>query len=141
MGVILDSSILIADERGRFDLPGLFRARSGEEFFIAAITASELLHGVERANSADRREKRSRYVEGVLHKLPVIDFELSVARRHARLWAELEVTGSMIGPHDLQIAATALDHGHSLATLNEPEFARVPGLRVEDVAPFVIVRF
>ncbi|MBE2285637.1 MAG: type II toxin-antitoxin system VapC family toxin [Prosthecobacter sp.] len=140
MGVILDSSVLIADERGRFDLPALFRARAGEEFFIAAITASELLHGVERANTPERREKRSLYVEGVLRKLPVIDFELAVARRHARLWAELEVAGRVIGPHDLLIAATALDQGHSVATLNEAEFASVPGLRLENLSAFVVAR-
>lgn len=136
MGLILDSSVLIAAERGRFDLPALFRANAGEEFFIAAITASELLHGVERANTPERREKRLLYVEGVLQRLPVIDFEMTVARRHAQLWAELEVARKMIGPHDLLIAATALVHGHALATLNTSEFAHVPELRMADVAPF-----
>lgn len=137
MGVILDSSVLIAAERGRFDLPALFRARAGEEFFIAAITASELLHGVERANTQERKEKRSLYVEGGLQRIPVIEFELSVARRHAQIWAELEITRKMIGPHDLLIAATALERGHSVATLNHGEFTHVPHLVLEDVAPFV----
>ncbi len=140
MGIILDSSVLIAAERGRFDLPALFRAREGEEFFIAAITASELLHGVERANTEERREKRSRYVEGVLQRLPVIEFGLAVGRRHARLWAELEVLRKIIGPHDLLIAATALEHGHSLATLNQSEFSHVPQLVLEDVVPFAVTK-
>lgn len=137
MGLILDGSVLIAAERGRFDLLALFQARANEEFFIAAITASELLHGVERANTPERREKRSRYVEGVLQRLAVIDFETGVARRHARIWAELEMTGKLIGPHDLLIAATAMEHDHSLATLNHAEFSNVPGLKLEDVSPFV----
>jgi tRNA(fMet)-specific endonuclease VapC len=55
MGLILDSSILIAAERGRFDLPALFQSRPDEAFFIAAITASELLHGVQRADTPERR--------------------------------------------------------------------------------------
>jgi len=136
MGLILDTSIIVADERGRFSLASLFRARAGTEFFISSITASELLHGVERANTAERREKRSIYVEELLKMLPAIEFDLRVARRHARLWAELEVSRKMIGPHDLIIAATALEHGHSVATLNQSEFSHVPQLLLEDMGPF-----
>lgn len=140
MGLILDTSVIVADERGRFSLAALFSARAGEKFFISSITASELLHGVERANTAERREKRSSYVEGVLQRFPIIEFELSVARRHARIWAELEVSRKMIGPHDLIIAATALEHGHTLATLNQSEFSHVPQLLLEDVAPFALAK-
>lgn len=49
MGLILDSSLLIADERGKFEMPGFLRQSSALRPVIAAITASELLHGVERA--------------------------------------------------------------------------------------------
>lgn len=42
----------------------------------------------------------------------------------------------MIGPHDLQIAATALAAGHEVATLNAQEFQRVAGLRVVDAIRF-----
>lgn len=140
MGLILDTSVIVADERGRFSLAALFRARAEEGFFISSITVSELLHGVERANTAERREKRSLYVEGLLQKFSIIEFDLMVARRHARIWAELEVSRKMIGPHDLIIAATALEHGHSLATLNQAEFAHVPQLVLEEVAPFAVTK-
>jgi len=49
MGVILDSSVLIAAERKRFDLVGFLSAHANDTIFITAITASELLHGCERA--------------------------------------------------------------------------------------------
>lgn len=49
MGLILDSSLLIADERGRFDMPGFLRQISGVQPVMAAITASELLHHDDRA--------------------------------------------------------------------------------------------
>ncbi len=137
MGLIIDSSVLIAGERGKFDLPAFFSAHDNEHFYIAAITASELLHGVERANTKDRRETRSRYVEEVLAQIPVIDIDLSVARRHAVLWARLERSGKIIGPHDLLIAATALEWGHSVATLNLDEFIRVPDLQISDVRKFI----
>ncbi|HBJ85501.1 MAG TPA: VapC toxin family PIN domain ribonuclease [Verrucomicrobiales bacterium] len=138
MGLILDSSILIAAERGRFDLPTLFQSRPDEAFFIAAITASELLHGVQRADTPERREQRSSRVEAILQKLPVIDFDLTTARRHAVLWADLQARRQLIGPHDMLIAATALERGYELTTLNHDEFARVQGVTVVDVRPFVI---
>ena len=137
MGVILDSSVLIAAERGKLDLQGLLRAHRDEVFQIAAITAAELLHGCERANSDPLRERRSRFVEGVIRDFGVVPFTLTEAREHARLWATLEIAGQMIGPRDLEIAATALAMGFAVATRNLGEFRRIPGLPLLDVAPFV----
>jgi predicted nucleic acid-binding protein len=137
MGLILDTSVLIAAEKGRLDLAALFAAHADETFFFAAITAAELLHGVERAQPAARKQHRSRFVEAVLREIEVIDFDLSVARRHAALWAELEQAGRMIGPYDLLITATALQHGHAVLTLNVAEFRQVPALRVIDPAPYL----
>ena len=79
-------------------------------------------------------------MEGVLQRLPVIDFDTAVARSHARVWAALEAAGKVIGPHDTLIAATALEHDHSLATLNVVEFSNVPALRLENITAFVIAK-
>jgi tRNA(fMet)-specific endonuclease VapC len=136
MGIILDSSLLIAAERQRFDLHAFHRAHANETFQIAAIMASELLHGVERAADAKTRARRQRFVEDLLSDYAVASFGLREAREHSRLWALLEASGNMIGPHDLLIAATALAQKHSLATLNRSEFQRVPGLVLVDTVPF-----
>lgn len=136
MGLILDSSLWIANERGKFDMAGFLRHFSGAQPLIASITASELLHGVERAKDAVRKEMRQRRVEQILAAVTVQPFDLAQARVHARVWAELEVRGQMIGPHDLLIAAAGLALGHSVATLNIQEFQRVAGLQVTDATPF-----
>ena len=128
MGLNLDTSVLIAAERARLDLPRLFAAHAEEPFALAAITASELLHGVERAEPGHRRRERGAFVEAALAQLELVDFDLPIARRHASLWAELERLGRRIGPHDLQIAATALHLNHGLVTLNPAEFRQVHGL-------------
>lgn len=138
MGLIFDSSVLIAAERGRLRLKELCAAHGAEPQFISAVTASELLHGVERTPPGSVRNHRSRRVEQVIEKFAVLDFDLDVARRHAVLWAHLKAAGTPIGPHDLQIAATALHHGCALATLNVAEFRRVPGLALVEVQSFLI---
>ncbi len=135
--MILDSSILIANERGRFALQDFFAAHSGDSFYLAAITVSELWHGVERAVPVTRQQARETHLRQRLTHLNVLAFDAEVAKRHAAVWADLEVRGMLIGAHDMQIAATAVHHAHSLATLNAKEFSRVPGLQLVDVAPYV----
>ena len=100
-----------------------------EEAGVSVVTVSELLHGVHRAAGA-RGLRRLALVERVLAWLKPIPITEPVARVHAWVWADLESRGELIGAHDLWIAATALTHGLTLATLDGAEFARVPGLRV-----------
>ena len=137
MGVILDTSVLIAAEKRRLDLTALFAAHEEEAFCIAAITAAELLHGVERTKPAARKQSRSQFVEWILAQVETIDFDLALARQHAAIWAVLESAGKVIGPYDLLIAATAVHFGHPVATLNGSEFRHVPGLQLIDVAPYL----
>jgi tRNA(fMet)-specific endonuclease VapC len=132
VGIVIDSSLFIASERGKFNLDGFLAAHPTDLLFIAAITASELLHGCARAKEAMVRERRVRFVESVLQNYVVLPFALAEAREHAKHWAELEGRGQIIGERDLHIAATATANGHTVATLNRREFERVPGLILEE---------
>ena len=131
MGLMLDSSVLIEAERGRLDLVDRLGRVGGETVAIAAITASELLHGVHRARTRQDRSRRERFVEWILRELPVAEFGLGVARTHAELWAGLSERGETVGAHDLLIAATALTMDLRLVTGNVREFRRIPRLQVE----------
>jgi tRNA(fMet)-specific endonuclease VapC len=59
-------------------------------------------------------------------------FDDDAAIHYARLRHSLELTGSTIGPYDLQIAAICLLHQLTLVTSNVNEFSRVPSLIFED---------
>ena len=135
MGLILDTSLLVAHERRKFDLPAFLLTHGEELVAIAAITYSEVLHGWHRATDPKIKTERGQYVAGVRRDYTIIPFAEAQAEHHARVWAELETRGLLIGAHDLQIAATALSLGYGVATLNEKEFARVPGLLVVRVEP------
>lgn len=129
MAIILDADVIIQGEKGMFDLQRWLASRPDEEFEVAAITVAELWHGVERATGA-HRAKRQQYLQTVLAALPVIAYTEQTAREHARLWAELESTGTMIGYYDLIVAATALERASDVATFNRRHFSQVKGLTV-----------
>lgn len=131
MAVLIDSSVFIALERGHRAIETLVEIVPGDQLLaLAAITASELLTGVHRADTAQRRARRQAFVETVLEAVPVVPFDLLAARTHAELWARLAAAGTPIGAHDLLIAATAVSHGYGVLTDNVRHFERVPGLEV-----------
>jgi tRNA(fMet)-specific endonuclease VapC len=127
---LIDLSVLIAAERGQLDLDALGAGGEGLEFALAAVTASELLHGVHRAAEPDRRAKREAFVERLLTVMPVVPFDLTAARIHARVWADLASGGITVGAHDLLIAATAMAYGCTLATQDQRSFPKIPGLNL-----------
>ena len=128
--MILDTSVLVAAERGGFRFEEMLRSLGDEPVGMAAITAAELLHGCHRAPDAGTRARRSAFVEGLLEAIPVFPYGVPEARRHAELWADLAREGALIGPHDMLVGATALARGYALSTLNRREFTRVRGLRL-----------
>lgn len=132
MAVLIDSSILISFERGQLDLEALVATREAEEIYLSVISASELLHGVQRAADPAVRARRLAFVEATLARLPALEIDLNVARAHAALWSNLAQQGAMIGVHDSWIAATCIALDLTLVTANVREFNRVPGLRVEN---------
>jgi tRNA(fMet)-specific endonuclease VapC len=130
LALLIDASVFIALERRAEDLSSLLERAGDESAAVAAITASELLHGVHRADGAVRRGRREAFVETILATLPVLPFTLDIARVHARLWADLQATGEMIGAHDLEVAATALTHELTVVSADRRHFGRIEGLEL-----------
>lgn len=129
MAIILDADVIIRGEKGTFELRSWLEQRPEEQFEVAAITVAELWHGVERATGA-HKSRRRQYLQTVLAPLPIVPYTEQTAREHARVWAELEAVGKMIGFYDVIVAATALERGSEVATFNKRHFGCVPGLKV-----------
>lgn len=129
MGLVIDTDVWVLAEKsgGKLDL-GRWAHYGGA--YMSAITASELLVGVERANTAQRRAQRGAFVENLLSSIPVLDFTLPVVRSHARMVAALPKNVTA-GAHDALIAATAIHHGYALLTRNVADFRIFAGLTVE----------
>lgn len=126
---MLDADVIIGGEKGGFDLEGWLISRADDRFEVASVTVAELWRGVERASGA-RRAKRRGYLQAILGALPIIPYTEQTAYEHARIWAELDASGKMIGFYDVIVAATAMKRGSSVATFNKRHFSQVKGLTV-----------
>lgn len=140
MGTLLDTTVFIQFERELRLLPTaralaqvsqrLVRELGpDEEVGMAAITASELFHGVHRATPANRASREA-FVETLLEAFPPIPFDLRAARVHARIWSDLSSAGTDIGAHDRLVAATAVAIGWRVATSNLKHYERVASLTI-----------
>jgi tRNA(fMet)-specific endonuclease VapC len=130
MGIIFDTSVLIGLERASSRLDRFILGREAESFGISAITVSELLHGVHRADSEKRRIVRGAFVEKIIELFPIFPFDLSAARIYAGIWASLAKKGKVVGAHDLIIAATCISVGFSLVTLDLRDYGLIEGLEI-----------
>jgi tRNA(fMet)-specific endonuclease VapC len=130
MATLIDSSVVIAAERGAFDIEDFVNRDRNEVFALSAVGAAELFHGLHRARHAAQRTRREAFLNFVLDMMPVLPFDLAEARVFADLWAQLLRAGTQVAERDLMIAATAVARGYSVATLDARSFPRIPGLRV-----------
>jgi tRNA(fMet)-specific endonuclease VapC len=121
--LILDSTILIAAERTNRALNRIIA--DDDDVAIAAITAAELLAGVELADDA-RRPARAAFVRSVIDTIPIEDYDIQVARAHAQLLAHTRRSGRPRGAHDLIIAATALARDRVVVSNDREAFTDLP---------------
>jgi predicted nucleic acid-binding protein len=134
MGLILDSSLLVAAERqgknARQMLADIAREVGETEVAISVVTLIELAHGAARAGTAERKAKRQQFTQELVTALPIHSVTASVALRAGQIDGENQARGIRIPLSDLLIGVTALELGFSVATANVRHFRLVPGLSV-----------
>ena len=134
MGLILDSSVLVALERQGKNARQTFSAIAGEigdtEIGISVVTLIELAHGAARADSLERKAKRERFIQEVVTAVPVHPVTVPIAIRAGFLDGDNQARGTRVPLPDLLIAVTALELGFSVGTANLRHFKQVAGLNV-----------
>ena len=128
MKYLLDTSPCIEFLRRPGPVTTRLAAESPDDLAIDAVVLLELEAGVFRHPSPSR--ERARIDRLLALGVVVLPFDAAAARHAARL--EHELRAQPIGTFDRLIAAVALARGSILVTRNVREFARVPGLPVED---------
>ena len=134
MGLVLDSSVLIAAERDARPvsevLARLEQEHGETEIVISSITVVELEHGLHRANTAELLRKRRDYLDAVFAAIPVEPFTKEMGQAAAKLDAEAKQAGRVIPFPDLLIGATAVHFDYGVGTRNLRHFQMIPGLSV-----------
>lgn len=126
--LILDTTTLIAYERGRFDTTQL----DEDDLAVAAITVAEFRTGVELADTPQRAADRARVLAAITDTLTVLDYTERTAVEHARLLAHVRRVGVPRSAHDLIIAAHAVHDARTVLSQDAAaRFGDLPGVRAD----------
>jgi tRNA(fMet)-specific endonuclease VapC len=134
LGVILDSSVVIDAERQHLNvaqfLKQVIQKIGDTEAALCSITVAELVHGIYRADTSARRERRRVFLDELKAAVPVYPITDSIAELVGKIGAESSATGVTIPFDDLLIGACALERGYAVATRNVRHFQKIPGLKL-----------
>ncbi len=100
MGIVLDSTVLIAAERSgqnpRQVIAGLLAGMGDTEATLSTITVIELAHGIERANSPERQAMRERFLNELLDAISAEPVTARIAYRAGRIDGGLQAKGTRV---------------------------------------------
>ena len=137
MGLILDSSVVIAAERQRETVIQLLRrivSTAGDQrVALSAVGLTELAHVIYRAPNPVQRQNHERYIADLLANMEVVPYGKATALLAAKIDGEQRAQGVTIPFADLLIGVTALEHGYAVATVNIRHFGLIPGLKIEQL--------
>ncbi|MEY3201252.1 MAG: hypothetical protein RIR70_802 [Pseudomonadota bacterium] len=129
MRYLLDTNIFIAAMKGLPPVRRRLEATALTDILLSPIVLGELVLGVEKSL---HQEKNAERLASVTTQIELAPIDEAVSRQYAHIRALLERRGTPIGGNDFWIAAQALALGLVLVTDNQAEFARVPGLALEN---------
>jgi predicted nucleic acid-binding protein len=121
VGLILDSGVAIAAERHGDTVDGFLQrivdTTGDQEAALSAVGLVELVHGIHRADTAERRTREA-FVEGLARCCCCLPFGDRCRRLAGKLDADQQSRGVVIPFADLLIGATALSVRYSVLTAN-----------------------
>ena len=88
MVIVVDTRVFIRWEREGRGIDLKFWTSFGEPC-VSVITESELKAGIHRANTDERKKRRSVFVKTVLSHVSILTIDSSVADIHSRIVAKL----------------------------------------------------
>jgi tRNA(fMet)-specific endonuclease VapC len=132
LGLILDSSVIIdAERKGQtiVELLEEIRRSAGEvEIAICSVTLAELVHGIYRPNTQERRQRRRIFIDDLKRHVPVHPISDATGETIGRISGEQAAKGITFPFDDLAIGASAIEQGYAVATRNMRHFQLIPGL-------------
>jgi tRNA(fMet)-specific endonuclease VapC len=135
MGIVLDTSVLIAGERRGEGVQAIIQrvltTHGEQDAALSVVTLVELTHGIYRARSDADRERRRVFTHELRQDMAVVPVTAEIAELAGRIEGEQAMQGVSIAFEDLLIGATALHMNYAVVTLNVRHFQLIPGLTVK----------
>ena len=129
MKYVLDTNTLIYYFKGIGNIANQLLATPPNDIGIPTIVLYELEVGIAKSV---RPRKRKAQLQEFISLVNIIPFSYAEAKCAAGIRVKLEKKGSLIGPYDILIAASAMANNNILVTHNQREFQRIRGLKLED---------
>jgi predicted nucleic acid-binding protein len=131
---MLDSTAAVAAERqgknARQLLESVALETGDDGIAVSVITVLELAHGITRADTTERRERRQRFLDELLTGVPIQPVTVPIALRAGQIDGQSQAKGIRIPLSDLLIGTSALELGYGVGTANVRHFQLIPGLNV-----------
>jgi len=124
--IALDTSAYSAFKRGHRDV--VDHVRRAQEILLPSVVLGELLGGFEAGSQARRnRDELDLFLESP--RVRPVTLGQATAERYAVIYASLRTAGHPLPTNDLWIAASAMEHGAELVTLDR-DFTHVAQILV-----------
>ena len=134
LGIVLDSSILIAAERRRMRpeqaIETVQKTVGEVPIVLCSLTVAEIGHGIYRADTPETRSRRRKFLDELKATVPIHPVTEATAEIVARIGGEQAAKGVNLPLGDLIIGACALELGYAIGTSNVRDFSRIPGLNI-----------
>lgn len=131
---MLDSTAAVAAERQGKNAHQLLESvalETGDDgIAVSVVTVLELAHGITRADTPERRDRRQRFLDELLIGVPIQAVTVPIALRAGQIDGQSQAKGVRIPLSDLLIGASALELGYGVGTANVRHFQLIPGLSV-----------
>ncbi|UCG23255.1 MAG: type II toxin-antitoxin system VapC family toxin [Chloroflexota bacterium] len=105
------------------------RQQSPGDVYLCSVVKAEMMYG---AYHSSRVAENLRLLHRFFEPFISLPFDDNCCDAYGRIRSDLARIGQLIGPNDLQIAATAVTNDLTLVTANTNEFGRVAGLSIEN---------
>jgi predicted nucleic acid-binding protein len=137
MGLVLDSSVVIAAERRGENVTQMLKqivaATGDQRTVLSSVGLTELVHGIYRAQTTEARNRRDSFIRELLEDVEVYPYTKETALLAGKIDGEQRSQGVSIPFSDLLIGATALAVGYSMLTVNVRHFRLIPNLTIVDL--------
>ncbi len=131
---MLDSTAVIAAERQGKNAHQLLQSvalvAGDQGIAVSVVTVMELAHGITRADTPERRDRRQRFLDELLTGVPIQPVTVPIALRAGQIDGHSQARGVRIPLSDLLIGSSALELGYRVGTANLRHFQLIPNLSV-----------